>query len=109
MVLGVQCVLIMVGIQWLLASYVSNLDSQNMVLHFAVDNNKFHDSLHDLGSVALLLYIRLIDFRASLGTVRCTGNERRLIDCSHYYTSHPNYCFRAGAVQCQKSIYCNVM
>ena len=45
MVLGVQCVLIMVGIQWLLASYVSNLDSQNMVLYFAVDNNKFHDSL----------------------------------------------------------------
>ena len=114
MVPGVQCALILGGIQWLLASYVSNLDSQNTVLH--VDSNTSISTILMrciiiiiIGSMPLVLYHRLIDFRLRLASVHCAGSEQRLIDCSHNYTrscltQHIIFPWRAAAaVECQIS------
>ena len=113
MVSGVQCVVIFCsGIQWLLASYVSNLDSQNMVLQTI--RSLYCDIFVSmilmcciLGSRPLILRHQLTDFRVHLTNIHCTGNEHRLIDCSHDYhsISQHNLCTGPAAVECQTSIH----
>jgi hypothetical protein len=55
MVPGVQCAILILGgsgIQWLLALYVSNLDSQNMV--FQNNSESVHVRINDLDVLYVL-------------------------------------------------------